>query len=231
MKRRPDENDAHLPYWTLLDALRDGARCALCRIEEEAEHRYIETIAEERINDPGIRSILRDSRGFCRRHTELLLDTGQALGVSILMGDQVEVFLQHLERFDSRGRRLKASGGRPRRRTCPACRHVADVRRRFCAVFVESLAADEQAAGAWEEAAAPLCTVHYRLVCAAADEPTAARIRCGQHRKLEEVRRQLELFCRKQDYRFRREPVGSERDAWLRVARIIAGPWPIEDDG
>ena len=41
--------------------------------------------------------------------------------------------------------------------------------------------------------------------------------------RLEEILADLEVFQRKHDYRFAKEPMGRERDAWLRAVRALGG--------
>lgn len=75
-------------YFALLEACGKPG-CPVCQLEQQATERYLDHLFYENVNDSGTRSQLRDSLGFCREHTELLLDRGlgDALGMSIIYHD------------------------------------------------------------------------------------------------------------------------------------------------
>ena len=84
-------------YFALLEAcLQSG--CPVCRMEQQAVERYLEHLFYTSVNDIGTRAHLRLSLGFCRDHTELLLETGlgDALGMSIIYHDVLGTVLKRL---------------------------------------------------------------------------------------------------------------------------------------
>jgi hypothetical protein len=58
----------------------------------------------------------------------------------------------------------------------------------------------------------------------AADPIVAARLRRREAQRLAALQAELEEIVRKNDYRFRGEPWGPERDAWLRALAKLRRP-------
>ncbi len=223
MKRPPDK---HLSYFTVLEALQQSVGCPFCHIEKTGMDRYLAGVLDEHVNDPGVRRDLVRARGYCPRHAHRLLGFRGALGTAILYGDQVRDIREDLRKMvadrvtDSAVRRTAARW--MRHDACPACRHQAEERKRAVSVLLEFLAEPEFHAAF--ETAALLCLPHFFVLLDAADTARSRRFLIReQMRKLDELARDLDEFCRKQDYRFRHEPMSRERDAWLRAAAVMTG--------
>ena len=56
-----------------------------------------------------------------------------------------------------------------------------------------------------------------------ADRDVAERIIAIQQQGWKRLLGELDEFIRKQDYRFREEPIGSERDSWIRAVALVSG--------
>src|SRR5690348_1238283 len=67
-----------------------GAECTLCLLIQRSVTRSLRAFFAEFVNDPGVRVRFRSARGFCREHTPLLSQTGDALGAAILFADLAE---------------------------------------------------------------------------------------------------------------------------------------------
>ncbi len=226
----PKSSEKHLPYYTLRDALRESAEraeCALCSLERERLRRYLGTVLDEQVNDPQVRTELVRAHGYCPRHAHLLLGFGDALGTTILYLDQVRAFRTQLEALQEGG-----GPGKPRLRrqakqwtaheACPACRYLRDHRRRLLDVLADGLREPEMREAL--EAAAPLCVPHFYAVMEILGDARLRRfLGRTQNEKLTRLENELAEFYRKQDYRYRHEPVDCERDAWLRAVAVMAG--------
>lgn len=176
----------------------------------------------EFVNDPRCRETLRKARGFCSGHAALLAELGDALAVAILYGDLA----------DQTRMRWMAGVGRPRfgkprlngstRVPCPACGYAEEAERRYTRALADNLGVE----AVWQALVADdgLCVAHAEQTMALAKPEHAASFRDLQAGKLAVLQAELEEIVRKNDYRFRGEPWGAEKDAWLRALRKITRP-------
>ena len=103
MSRRLEK---HLPYFTVLTAFQQSRGCPFCALEIESVRRYMETVLGESVNDPGVRAKLVRSKGYCGRHSAILLQARDCLGTAILCQDQVKLVLDFLNRLEMKRRLL-----------------------------------------------------------------------------------------------------------------------------
>jgi len=200
--------------------------CPLCTVTRSAVERYVRGLFSECILDPLARRKLRDSLGLCREHASLAFEAGlsDALGWAIvyedLVGKAVEALPAPAGGFgDARKEALRAlAPARP----CPACGVEEATTARFCKALAEALG--RQAFHETLRASNGLCLPHLRC----AIEHTSNRRSLGllleiQSEKLAGLRQELAEFVRKNDYRFRSEPFGAERDSYRRAIETIVG--------
>jgi hypothetical protein len=196
--------------------------CILCSLVTSAVTRGIKALFEEFVNDPESRLRIRSARGFCREHTRLVASTGDALGISILYADLAD---QTTQRW-SRGAAGVAHGvglvRRSRAGPCPGCDLEAEAHKRYSGALAAGLNLDL----AWDrlEESACLCVSHVESVAAAATRDHAERLLALESEKLNKLRAELNEIIRKNDYRFRNEEWGAERDAWLRAINRLTKP-------
>lgn len=217
--------------------------CPLCRLAQSATARFLDNLFYEMVNDAGMRGQLRDSLGFCKTHTRLLLDTSlrDPLGLTIVYHDVLNAILLNLPRLDKAER---ATGVLDRllrrppeeaaeqaksalqaltpRTPCPAC----DYRDQYTLSMLESLILHLETPDLSQalEASHGLCLPHLRL---ALEKPISAS-RCAKliliHQdKFLKLRDELAEFIRKSDYRFLEEGFGVERNAYQRAMEMLAG--------
>jgi len=84
MKRH--NNSKHLPYFKLLEALKLPG-CPICRLIISSTRRYFDNLLYESVTDAGFRRKWRQNKGFCHRHSWILAESGNALGLGILYLD------------------------------------------------------------------------------------------------------------------------------------------------
>jgi hypothetical protein len=199
--------------------------CALCQLAHRSAERSLRAFFTEFVNDPEVRVRFRKTRGFCREHVPLLSQSGDALGVAILYADLADetrnrwrsgIWSQKNNLFS----RWFLGSDEP---ACPACTTEAEAEVRFAAALAAGLRQDE---GIWEvlQASSGLCVRHVEQVAAAAAPADAARLIDLELRKMDALIAELEEFVRKNDYRFRDEPWGLERDAWRRALLRLRRP-------
>jgi len=208
-------------YYELMDALRTGG-CPLCHLGRRAASRYIETLNYEGVNDPGLRRHLRDAHGLCHRHAwEWTKLRGSPLGVAIVYRNLVKDLAEILEeQAEGRGRRPAAARLAPTGR-CPACRASDEAVQRYGRTLLAWLEQEELAAA--YASAGGLCLPHLREVLGMANDAQMRTVLGWQEAIYRDLIAQLDEFIRKHDHRFRDEPFGAEKDAWLRAVAVLAG--------
>jgi hypothetical protein len=191
--------DKSFSYFELRDAC-NGPGCPLCRVLARKVHRYLDSFFYENVNDPSVREKLRDGLGFCRTHALKAVTMGDALGVAIIYQDLLDVVVGQ----PSEERLPHAS------KKCPVCAQ----RRHFEQSYVDTLLEyrdDLELQRAFKASDGP-CLYHlHRLSVHKNGNALPAWIRSLTGEKLEERRRRLSEFLRKQDVRAKNERL-SERE-------------------
>ena len=202
-----------------MDAL--ATTCPVCMLTRRSVERQIRAFFTEFVNDPAARIRFRQSRGFCPRHTPLLAELGDALAVAILYADLTE---RTRDRWQTESPRRFPFGHKANRRLapCPACSAEIEAEGRYA----QALAAGLERPEVWSsvEAGPELCVAHTEMVLAAAKPSDAIRLRDLEMQRLTLLQSELEELIRKNDYRFRGETWGAERDAWQRALQKLRRP-------
>jgi hypothetical protein len=201
--------------------------CAICLLTRRSVERQVRAFCTEFVNDPTARVRFRQSRGFCPHHTPLLAELGDALAVAILYADLAERTRDRWQTERTRrfpfARQAVRQGAPPA--SCPACAAETEAEHRYTQALAAGL--DRIDGIAWKELeeGTGLCVAHTEGVMAAATLPLAAtRLRDLETRRLALLQAELEEIIRKNDYRFRGETWGAERDAWQRALQKLRRP-------
>jgi hypothetical protein len=214
--------------------------CPLCRVGEEAVHRYLRFVLHEGVNDLATRSRLAEAWGFCRRHAWHFLrlewatmrdGLGTANIVEALLTTLKEALHSYLSAGPGSGRkraeRLKVEQfvrALTPTSECPACRIQADHDDYSLSVLL-SVSADEE----WRERVERsdgLCLPHLRQALVTGEAADRIRWLVEDHRRrVQALLADLEEYIRKHDYRFGHEPYARERDAFVRATAAMAGSW------
>jgi len=203
----------HIAYYRVLEAL-DRPGCPVCGLVEEDIRRRVEWIFHEHVNDPGVRRKLVESRGFCARHSEILLELGHPLGVAIIYRDIVDSISGDLKHASVSSRPGK------QRAKCLACELIERNEQQYLSVVAEHLTKEELRAGIL--ASRGLCIPHLRKLLGLLSPREQNELKRGVLLQLSELRSELSEIVRKSDYRCE-EPWGSEGDAWIRAVRKVSG--------
>lgn len=202
--------------------------CPLCRLRQRSVERSLRLLLAEFVNDPRVRVQWRQARGLCGSHTALLASLGDTLAIAILYADLAE---QAQERCRNRHsapawtRRLRKRWN-PKESSvthpCPACLAESEAERRL----TQALAGGLENPEVWHalETGRELCAPHTEQVAEAASPEVAKRLLALETQRLARLQAHLEEIIRKNDYRFRHEPWGEEKDAWLRALRKLIRP-------
>lgn len=208
--------------------------CPVCRLVERDTGRYLDNLLWENVNDPGLRQEVRRARGFCREHTRMLVSRpGASLGLAIIARDvwgEIQHATETVRLPAPRARRTRtadiAAGLLARlapQGECPACTYARAMEGLYLDVLLERLLGEDGLLAAYQ-ASEGLCLPHFRQALARVRDGAvyttlvSAQRAIGQRRLAE-----LNEFIRKNDYRFRDEPWGRERDAWLRALTALVG--------
>jgi len=106
---------------------------------------------------------------------------------------------------------------------CPACKQAEIMERIYLDTLLNTLLGDEGLLAAYESSDG-LCLPHFRQALAQVrDEVVFEALINAQRAIWERLAADLGEFIRKNDYRFRDEPLGEEGDAWLRAIAALAG--------
>lgn len=188
--------------------------------------RWLRTFLAEYVNDPAAREMLRRAQGFCSVHTGGLSNIGEALAISILYADLARLTRERWQQTSQPShtsflRRLRAGSHltQPPDAPCPACIQQQEADRRYVRALAAGLNHPTAQTTVWNalETDAGLCVPHVAQIVTASDSPVAARVLQLESAKLAALQAELEEIVRKNDYRFRGEAWGEERNAWKRA--------------
>ena len=228
----------HLSYHALVEIL-DGDGCPFCTLVTEALERYFRTVLYEQVNDVGIRAKLRDSRGYCAAHGEMLRQARSALGSAIIHRDIVNTLVHTLAEArpaenTPRGwlRGLVGADQRPTDRVlggaepCPACLRVRERELHYADTLL--LNWDDDRLQAKFRSSSGLCLSHLRLTLSRTTDPDQFEALKAVHLALwRGLIGELDEFIRKQDYRFADEEIGAEGTSWSRAIDLVSGSWQV----
>lgn len=196
----------------------------LCRLSEESIHRYLEQWKDELFTDVDIRQELRNSKGFCHKHTWQLADMGANIALAQAYRDVLSDLMDQLAN-DKHTRRRHWFETKTALAPCPACQRQAEFEGRFIATLREALSD----ATFYEQftASSGLCLPHFQLACTLrpldGSENWLPPLKQAQLHCLQRLDAQLGELIRKHDYRFQHEAQGSEMLSWKKAAGLVAG--------
>lgn len=233
-------NDRYLAYFDLVEAFRQPG-CPVCRRVSAASQRYLDTLAYEHVNDPEVRRRLRASWGLCNWHTWILADrAGAPFAAAAISEDLLKAAAQRVAALGTRAAgtatgpwrwlaRLAGTHRPPalvrlyrRRAPCSACLEAARAETgavEALATFISELAFQRA-----YEASDGLCVPHaVQAVERAAGRPAAETLAQLTVRRWEALRRTVERFVAKHEYRNTEPFSDAEAGAWRRALATLAG--------
>jgi hypothetical protein len=191
-------------------------RCPLCFLTGDYGHEHLRSVLEESVTDPSTRQALFESRGFCRRHAWKAVHQGHPLGLAVIYASLLERGLNGLKA----GPRFL---GRPGAKACPICASERDRDRALVRQFALAWDRSEALRRAFAEKGI-LCLPHLERVLGEKMGPARSKNLLESGKKaLEGLLKDLNEFLEKQDYHRSHESFGRERDAWVRVVRMVSG--------
>ncbi len=186
-------------------------KCPICALVVDSVERLFDTVLYELVNDPKVRSQLRN--GICDKHTEQILDflskhpEQGILGISIIYEDILATRIEQLEN----DKMLAAK--------CSFCEYEKDVEELYLSSF-QSVLSHVEGLELYEKSASILCLNHYFALSQLLPVETVGWLKSIQVKKMEKLKHQLTVVIGKHDYR-NKEPIGLEAKAYAYASRIV----------
>jgi hypothetical protein len=207
-----------------------GSGCPLCRVRDDRERGYVESIVAEFVNDVPFRGALDRARGFCAPHTHALVEadrrgSGGLLGPAILFHAILrvrlaEVAAAHAAKGRARSKRVSEA------RMPARCQICAEVQRGdlVAAAGLAQLTGDP----AWAEAAAsaPFCLDHLLTVMTTDPGIASSTIEARQVARLRELHDQLDSFAHRSSHDRRHSITDAQRASVASAASVLGGDRP-----
>jgi hypothetical protein len=211
--------------------------CPVCRSLEQDGRRYLEAFIREQVTDPDTRRRLHASWGFCNWHTWTLLDVADASsGAAIVYEDLIQAFLRRIRRLQDRApsfptwslaRQFRRQGPtvvelHRRRNACPACAWCARAEAGYLATLLQFVD-DPQFARAYAKSEG-MCAPHLlAAVELGRSSPGLAHLLDRTLTKWEELRKDVDRFVSKHDYRNRAPFTEAEASSPRRAFEMLGG--------
>jgi len=226
--------EKHQPYFNLLDALKENT-CPVCFLVKTKIHKSMDDFLYEKVNDPGVRQEIRKSFGYCNTHAWQLQKMGDGFGLSLIYADLFNLFIGQLEgfladkkkssaaRFKNLFRRgTKVIETEKNKSACPICKECREIEKRYISLLIEHF--DDAEFYVHFKQSLGLCIPHLSTTLELCKDKRIARelisIEAGKMRSL---KKELEEFAAKHDYRFSKGGFGKEGDSWVRAIEKITG--------
>lgn len=215
LKAEPESTDSPLP-----------PSCAICFLVERSVVSYLTFLFAEFVNDIELRLKFRQARGFCRLHTQAVRTRGDALGIAILYSDLADLTITQWRDHPPTKPSLLSFPKRNRSTSpelpCPACSIEAEANSRYLRALAQGLERVEVREAIKNEPR--FCMAHFEEMMRVSKPEIAQFVHSIALQHLENLNAELAEFIRKNDYRFRGEDWGSERDSWQRALNYLTRP-------
>jgi len=234
----------YIPYYDDIIEAMTTSGCAFCRLQQRAAERYLDAFLWESVNDPRLRREVSAARGFCRDHAWLLVRPGAALSAAIIYKDVVTGTAHAVQSAStlsgggSLWHRVRAWLGRSPsvidpilqaltpQRVCPVCENAAEVEGHLCVTVLAAMKQSDDFLTHYRGSAG-LCVRHFAALIDHAHQPQPrAALIDTQLVIWQSLEGELSEFIRKNNYLFRGEKFGDERDSWERAIALTSGPQP-----
>ncbi|MFC2145694.1 DUF6062 family protein, partial [Actinomycetota bacterium] len=201
----------------------DSKECAICKLLEISVLKYLENLLHEFTMDPTSRREIREALGYCRKHTEQLIDvtknTNQRLSAAIVAEDLANIFLKHSKKLFRNG--IQTNTGMFKiRKSCPICKYYSKHEKMYVSEFARGTAKEEFLEKFTENPG--ICIEHLIMISKSVKERNALkRILKPQIKSVEKIDLELNNFIKKFDHKSSEKITDSEASAWYRLFERI----------
>lgn len=205
-----------LVYHALLECMGNDA-CPICAQTEKNLRGTMRSVLYESMTDVEIRDTIKNARGFCRHHSNLFLEEGDALNHAIVYGDALRSALQDVVSGEYKYYENRES--------CYFCDMAKEAENTYIKTCWEAFHEGEFFS-AYEKGGL-LCMVHLHAMEKASEREKngeAFYLKLAQTTidKYQVMIRQLDEIIRKSDYRNLGEKwTDGEKTAWRRAVNVI----------
>ena len=215
--------DVKNTYYTELLETFSKEECAICKLLESSVLKYLENLLHEFTMDPTSRREIRETFGYCRKHTEQLIEvtqnTNQRLSASIVAEDLVNYFIKHSKKLLKSGIK-SGTGVFKMRKSCPICKYYSKHEKMYISEFAKGTAKEEFLRKFEENPG--ICLEHLNKVSKSIKERTALkRLLKPQIAMIEETDNELNNFIKKFDHKSSERITDNEASAWYRLFERI----------
>ena len=217
--------------------------CPFCTLAQQQTRRYLSRLLYEYTLAPDIHLRLAQARGLCNPHAWLLQHIAHSeqpdgVGVALFYGSVAQRLHSDLQACLSSAQSLhrRRAGGASlasrllnclqTEQTCLACERQAESERYALTQFLQRLhdsGAEEDLARLYRDSDSA-CLPHFlALLQQAPSDEAAFWLAQTQRDTTAQLVTQLEEYVRRHSLPFQREPMGAERDCWVRVIEQMIG--------
>jgi len=225
-----------IDYFDLIDAMKIPG-CLFCNRMEVLSLKFLDNLFYERVTDVWTRLGLRKAKGFCNWHAWMSTEIPDGnSGIAIIYKDLLDAEISKLSEW------MKARGSSANRKnlrhwkkdlhtflpswinkaSCPIREMIEDHERMEANALLDFI--DEEKFSREFEKSSGICIKHMVYIMQNFGEhPNLLLLGEKQMKKYQFLSDELGEFIRKLDYRFSKEPKGSEADSWKRVVEQFSG--------
>jgi len=209
-------------YIELLEAP-DGKECAICRLLVISIEKYIENLLHEFTMDSVSRREIRDSFGYCSKHTAQFIkvteNTNQRLSASIVAEDLANSFLKHCRKAVS-GLSTRGIDSVNKNSSCPICTYYSKHEKLYISEFTKGIRKEEFLNKYRKNL--NICIDHLKKVTRSIkDHSVLEKILEPMIAEIESIDLELKNFIMKFDHRSNDKITEGEAAAWIRLFNMI----------
>jgi len=211
-------------FQELLEAFKKEG-CPLCRVVSFSIDSYFESMLYEFVNDPKVRSDLRKSLGYCKKHSlqlkKIVEKTYNKFGASIIFEDVTKELIKKLEKLSKLPlKELKKII--ITNHNCPACIYQQSYENNYFSDILGNLD-NEDFFNKFLESDG-LCFNHLLILLKMVkNSPTRNKIIENQKSKLAKINKDLNAFVKKHDWQNKEKITLGEANAFEKALRILMG--------
>ncbi|MDI3524207.1 MAG: hypothetical protein PWQ27_1182 [Kosmotoga sp.] len=230
MPMKHNQKKENQAYFTLLDLIENEKNvCPICLATEKSVVNYFDILLYELVNDPRIMGTIDNAMGFCKKHTALLMSMGDPFGQSIIYKSILEQATKVLPSLLLKPKNNVKLFKNKRsliyetiKSRCPACALEKEFEKLYINEFISAL--EKQEFREYFSLSNGLCIPHFiKIMEACKNRNSATFLFNTQLKIMNNIIAELGEFIRKNDYRFSKERINNEKDAWKRAARLLGG--------
>jgi hypothetical protein len=211
--------DVKNTYYTELLESFDSEECVICKLLGISVLKYLENLLHEFTMDPTSRREIREAFGYCRKHTEQLIDvtknTNQRLSAAIVAEDLANNFLKHSKKLFRNGIQTY-TGMFKIRKSCPICKYYSKHEKMYISEFAKGTAKEEFLEKFEEKPG--ICIEHLIMISKSVKDRNALkRMLKPQIKEIQEIDLELNNFIKKFDHKSNEKITDNEASAWYRL--------------